>query len=95
VQYSGSKRSRSVETVGSAVEVAGPGLQGARSERHLAPGRSRLSANLAQLEARPRTRSGRSSGRSTPTPGPTAPLLPEYNLRYFERSLLKSKETTL
>lgn len=95
VHYCGSKRSRSVETVGSAAEVAGPVLQGARSERHLAAGRSRLSANLAQLEARPRTRSGRSSGRSTPTPGPTAPLLPEYNLRYFERSLLKSKETTL
>ena len=37
----------------------------------------------------------RTSGRSTPVTCPTAPLLPEYNLRTFEKSLLKSKETTL
>ena len=36
-----------------------------------------------------------SGGRSTPVTCPTAPLLPEYNLRTFEKSLLKSKETTL
>jgi len=91
-----SKRSRSAETVDS-LEDSPPPLEESRSERHIP--RSRLSANLAQLEARSdrnlggRTR--RTSGRSTPVSCPTAPLLPEYNLKSFEKSLLKSKETTL
>ena len=90
------KRSRSAETVDS-LEDTPPPLEESKSERHIP--RSRLSANLAQLEARsdrnigPRTR--RISGRSTPVSCPTAPLLPEYNLKSFEKSLLKSKETTL
>jgi len=91
------KRSRSAETVDS-LEDMQPPLEESKSERHIP--RSRLSANLAQLEARSdrnisggRTR--RTSGRSTPVSCPTAPLLPEYNLKSFEKSLLKSKETTL
>jgi len=96
-----SKRSRSAETVDSLEDGPAPLLEGSRSERAL--GRSRLSANLATLEAGRSERSlgsagcraRRTSGRSTPVTCPTAPLLPEYNLRTFEKSLLKSKETTL
>jgi len=90
------KRSRSAETVDS-LEDTPPLLEETRSERHIP--RSRLSANLQQLEARSdRNLGGRTrriSGRSTPVSCPTAPLLPEYNLKSFEKSLLKSKETTL
>jgi len=97
-----SKRSRSAETVDSLEDGPAPLLEGSRSERAI--GRSRLSANLATLEAGRSERSlgssagcraRRTSGRSTPVTCPTAPLLPEYNLRTFEKSLLKSKETTL
>merc|ERR1712037_332789 len=95
-----SKRSRSAETVDSLEDGPAPLLEGSRSERAI--GRSRLSANLASLEAGRSERSlgsagcraRRTSGRSTPVTCPTAPLLPEYNLRTFEKSLLKSKETT-
>jgi len=97
-----SKRSRSAETVDSVGDGPGPLLEQSRSERAI-NGRSRLSANLAHLEAGRSERSlgstgcrtRRTSGRSTPVTCPTAPLLPEYNLRTFEKSLLKSKETTL
>jgi hypothetical protein len=101
-------RSRSAETVDS-LDDTPPPLEESRSERHIP--RSRLSANLAQLEARSERNLGgggegggggggggrtrRTSGRSTPVSCPTAPLLPEYNLKSFEKSLLKSKETTL
>merc|ERR1719507_1020704 len=97
-----SKRSRSAETVDSLEDGPAPLLEGSRSERAI--GRSRLSANLATLEAGRSERSlgsagcrarRTSGGRSTPVTCPTAPLLPEYNLRTFEKSLLKSKETTL
>ena len=65
-------RSRSAETVDELEDVVSPLLHTVLSERQLP--RSRLSANLAVLEAR---------------------TVPGYNLRYFERSLMKSKETTL
>jgi len=93
------KRSRSAETVDSLEDTPTPHLEETHSERHIP--RSRLSANLQQLEARSdrnlggHGRTRRISGRSTPVSCPTAPLLPEYNLKSFEKSLLKSKETTL
>ena len=65
-------RSRSAETVDSEGDSMQPMMETVASERHIP--RSRLSANLAQLEHKP---------------------VPEYNLQYFERSLMKSKETTL
>ena len=66
-------RSRSAETVDSQADTMQPMMESVASERYIP--RSRLSANLAQLENK------------------TA--VPEYNLQYFERSLMKSKETTL
>ena len=65
-------RSRSAETVDSQADTIQPMMESVVSERHIP--RSRLSANLAQLENK---------------------TVPEYNLQYFERSLMKSKETTL
>lgn len=75
-----------------------------RSERSL-PGRphsrSRLSANLADLESRSerclssRNRTHGSQGRIVAVHCPTVPLIDKQTLKYFEKSLLGSKETTL
>ena len=80
-----SKRSRSAETVDSVGDSLQPGLEAVSSAGPLpAPAaRSRLSANLASI-----------------APGHLGHLdtrhqLPEYNLKYFEKSLMKSKETTI
>jgi len=96
-----SKRSRSAETLESLEDRHEPLLEMSKSERNIP--RSRLSANLAQLEAgrSERVLGGsavkirRMSGRSTPVSCPTAPALSEYNLNTIEKSLLKSKETSL
>jgi len=95
------KRSRSAETLDSLDDRQEPLLGHSRSERNIH--RSRLSANLAQLEAgrseRMLTgstgRSRRLSGRSTPVSCPTAPIQPEYNLNTIQKELSKSKETSL
>ena len=73
-----SKRSRSAETVDSVEDVMRPMMEAVVRERNIP--RSRLSANLAQLEA------ARTLARE---------VGPEYNLKYFEKSLMKSKETTI
>jgi len=77
-----------------------------RSERSL-PGRphsrSRLSANLADLESTSRSerclssrsRTHGSQGRILAVHCPTVPLIDKQTLKYFEKSLLGSKETTL
>ena len=81
-----SKRSRSAETVDSVEDIIPPLLETVSSEKHLP--RSRLSANLAQLEIRNNIGGVGSKGSGNQT-------APEYNLKYFEKSLMKSKETTL
>ena len=126
VHYCGSKRSRSVETVGSAAEVAGPVLQVShwtvllRAEllcRGPAVSAIWRPAAPASPPTSPSWRPGPAPGRvappAAPPPHPDPPRrsCPSTTLggylfigcfifvglvfRYFERSLLKSKETTL
>ena len=66
-------------------DVIPPMMETVSSEKHLP--RSRLSANLAQLEIRNNVGVG--------VGGSVKQTVPEYNLKYFEKSLMKSKETTL
>jgi len=76
-------RSRSAETISSQddiLQVNPMQTVTSSSEKHLP--RSRLSANLAQLQARKHSQAAVNP-------------CPEYNLKYFEKSLMKSKETTL
>ena len=80
-----SKRSRSAETVDSVEDAMRPVMEAVSSERNIP--RSRLSANLAQLEAIASANRARTLAR--------AGGVPEYNLKYFEKSLMKSKETTI
>jgi len=78
-------RSRSAETVSSQddiLQVQPMQTVSSSSEKNLP--RSRLSANLAQLQARKHSQTA-----------VNVAAVPEYNLKYFEKSLMKSKETTL
>ena len=81
-----SKRSRSAETVDSVEDAMRPVMEAVSSERNIP--RSRLSANLAQLEAIASANRARTLARA-------GGGVPEYNLKYFEKSLMKSKETTI